>query len=87
MHQDHVTLPPPGFQILGFNHTSPVQIMMKDEKYLSYQGHPEYTNEYVKDLVQKRLEMGIFNKEFVDGLIFEECDAKWYADQVASFIQ
>jgi GMP synthase-like glutamine amidotransferase len=62
--------------------------MVKKGKYLTIQGHPEFTNEYVADLIGLRQEMGIFSPEFVSKLppIDQPSDSKRFAEFIKQFI-
>jgi GMP synthase-like glutamine amidotransferase len=88
MHQDHVTVIPPGFHSLGHTEISPNQILLKPQKYLSVQGHPEFTAGFVEDLVEMRRQKGIFSNEFVEGLSKnQETDSVWFADLATLFLE
>lgn len=58
MHQDHVSLVPPGFFVVASTSLSPVQIMIKPGKFWAIQGHPEYSAGFVQALVDMRLKKG-----------------------------
>ncbi len=68
MHQDHVTIAPEGFCILGSTAKCQNQVMFKPDKYFSVQGHPEYTAGFVQDLIDLRVSKGIFSHEFAASL-------------------
>ncbi|KAF8417042.1 GMP synthase [Tirmania nivea] len=70
MHQDIVKVEEPelpdGIENLGSTDVCRLQGMYKKGKFISVQGHPEYTPDIVKEMVHVRTEMGIFNKEMHD---------------------
>ncbi|CAG8527917.1 4493_t:CDS:2 [Diversispora eburnea] len=63
MHQDHVSLIPPNFINLGYTEKSPVQGMLKENHVFTIQGHPEFVNEMVREMIQFRYEIGIFDSD------------------------
>ncbi|KAJ3372785.1 hypothetical protein HDU91_001900 [Kappamyces sp. JEL0680] len=65
MHQDHVTVLPPGFDVWASTEKSPVQMMAKGGKYWAVQGHPEYSAGFVQALIAMRLASGVFSSGFV----------------------
>ena len=57
IHRDHVTKMPEGFEILASNSVSSVQAMAStraDIDFVGFQYHPEYTLEYVANIVKSR---------------------------------
>jgi len=58
IHQDHVIEPPPGAKVLASTPTTPVQMYSIGESILGIQGHPEFNNEILEELVAHRLETG-----------------------------
>lgn len=65
MHQDIVTEIPEGFLNFGSSSICSSHIMLnRDKKCLTIQGHPEFTKDYVTDVVEIRTEKGIFSLEF-----------------------
>jgi GMP synthase-like glutamine amidotransferase len=88
MHQDHVTVLPNGFISLASTAKSPNQLLLKPQKYLTIQGHPEFTSGFVRDLVEMRLEKGIFSKDFVQSLdIDSPVDSQWFAKVMIDFLE
>ena len=51
MHQDHVSVLPPGFELLGSTDLCPVQIMKHSNRHLSFQGHPEFCAAHVEKII------------------------------------
>lgn len=89
MHRDHVISVPPGFEILAETDFSTNQIMVFGKKVLSIQGHPEYSADFVTDLINMRVNSGIFSKEFAHErlkLVSSELDAALFADSILSFV-
>lgn len=70
MHRDIVRVDgselPEGIENLGSTDACQLQGMYKRGKFISVQGHPEFTPDIVKELVHARTEMGIFTKEMHD---------------------
>ncbi|KAI8904455.1 class I glutamine amidotransferase-like protein, partial [Gorgonomyces haynaldii] len=65
MHQDHVSVVPPGFTVLGATAICPVQVMQKSN-IVTLQGHPEFKHEFVKQLISIRTNKGIFTEDQQD---------------------
>ena len=87
MHQDHVLKLPIGFEEVGSTDKSPNQISIKKGKYFTVQGHPEYSQGFVDDLVKMRIEKGIFTKDFVDkNVVIGKCDSEWFAEEMVYFL-
>lgn len=63
MHRDIVHAYPPNTIPLGQSPACEVQGMYRPGRFLTVQGHPEYTDEIVSELVTLRGEMGMFSKE------------------------
>ena len=65
IHRDIVKVDalPEGIENLGYTDTCKIQGMYKRGRFISVQGHPEFTPGIVRELLDKRLEMGIFTKE------------------------
>ncbi|KAK1923202.1 class I glutamine amidotransferase-like protein, partial [Papiliotrema laurentii] len=73
MHRDHVPTLPPDFQILSRSNKYPIHSMVKTHptctpanpraQIFSVQGHPEYTPDIVRLMVDIRSEQGIFDKK------------------------
>ncbi|KAI8897379.1 class I glutamine amidotransferase-like protein [Globomyces pollinis-pini] len=88
MHQDHVTTIPPGFQVLATTEKSHVQMMVKPQKYLTIQAHPEFTAGYCQGLIDHREKVGIFSSELVKSLedINQIIEQSWYTKIITDFI-
>jgi len=67
MHKDLVYHYPAGVQELGSSDSCEVQGMYIPQRVLSVQGHPEFTEDIVRELLENRHRLGIFGDE-----IFEE---------------
>ncbi|KAG0172081.1 hypothetical protein DFQ29_008534 [Apophysomyces sp. BC1021] len=65
IHQDEVPEVPPDFTLLATNdpHTHVHAMTSNDRRCLSFQGHPEFTREFIRDLVNVRLEKGKLPKD------------------------
>ncbi|KAF2121395.1 nucleoside phosphatase family-domain-containing protein [Lophiotrema nucula] len=63
MHRDAVFAYPPGVEKLGASPRCLVQGMYVKGKYITVQGHPEFTQQIVSELVTARHGQGIFNEE------------------------
>lgn len=67
MHRDHVpVLPPPldgvEVQLLGSSEKCKIQAMYVPGRFISVQGHPEFTGEIVGEMVEGRYKLGIFDE-------------------------
>jgi GMP synthase-like glutamine amidotransferase len=63
MHRDVVHEYPKGAEKLGGSPRCLVQGMYAKGKYITVQGHPEFTKDIVSELVTARHSQGIFNDE------------------------
>ena len=63
MHRDIVYDYPLGVEQLGSSSVCEVQGMYKAKKLITVQGHPEFTEEIVRELLVTRHEQGIFSDE------------------------
>ncbi|KHN98460.1 Glutamine amidotransferase type 1 [Metarhizium album ARSEF 1941] len=66
MHRDVVQDLPPDAIPLGGNAFCPVQGMYLPGRYLTVQGHPEFTNEIISEILFNRHTVGIFTDEVYD---------------------
>lgn len=67
MHRDIVTDLPPDTVNLGSTDRCAIQGMFSPKRFVSVQGHPEFTNEIVSEILEARREAGIFtDEEFKD---------------------
>ncbi|KAB8069251.1 class I glutamine amidotransferase-like protein [Aspergillus leporis] len=64
MHQDIVYSYPPNVTPLGSSPRCAVQGMYLPGKFITVQGHPEFTEYIVTEIVDKRSKAGIFSKDF-----------------------
>ena len=63
MHRDIVFDFPPNSIPLGSNQICEVQGMYAPGKYITVQGHPEFTEEIISEILFNRHAVGIFNDE------------------------
>lgn len=69
IHSDHVVDAPPGAVVLASTPKTSVQVYYMPERILGIQGHPEFFNDIVRDLVRTRARQGIIDdKEAIDML-------------------
>lgn len=69
MHRDIVFDCPPNVEQLGSSPRCKVQGMYAKKRLLTVQGHPEFSNEIVAELLEMRHKQGIFNdKVYEDGI-------------------
>jgi len=69
MHRDVVLEFPKDSIPLGGNDMCPVQGMYSPGRYITVQGHPEFTGEIVSEILTNRHKAGIFTDEvFDDGM-------------------
>lgn len=66
MHRDIVYHYPEGVEQLGSSPGCSVQGMYKKGHFITVQGHPEYTDEIVTEVLRARHALGIFNDEDFD---------------------
>jgi GMP synthase-like glutamine amidotransferase len=60
MHTDAVLTVPAGAQLLGFNSECEVQGLYIPGRYLTVQGHPEFTEDIITEILVNRHKVGIF---------------------------
>ena len=63
MHQDVISEYPPGVISLGSSPRCAVQGMYLPGRFVTVQGHPEFTEEIVTEIVTLRGKAGVFSKE------------------------
>lgn len=61
IHRDHVFALPPGARVLASTPQTAVQAFALDENVLCVQGHPEFFNDIVEDLVTSRAASGVIS--------------------------
>ena len=69
VHQDHVIEAPPEANVLASTPATPVQIFHIGDQVLGIQGHPEFLNDIVEDLVAGRMENGIIEQELGQSML------------------
>ncbi|KAH8809106.1 class I glutamine amidotransferase-like protein [Xylogone sp. PMI_703] len=62
MHRDAVYSYPEGVEALAYTEKCPVQGMYLAKKLITVQGHPEFTEQIVREILTARHESGIFDK-------------------------
>jgi GMP synthase-like glutamine amidotransferase len=69
MHRDAVFEYPPGVEELAYTKGCSVQGMYIHKRLITVQGHPEFNEEIVRELLEARHELGIFDDEtFADAM-------------------
>lgn len=69
MHRDIVFSYPPNVIPLGSSPRCAVQGMYLPRRFISVQGHPEFTKEIISDILEARAKAGIFaGEEFKDAM-------------------
>jgi GMP synthase-like glutamine amidotransferase len=63
MHRDAVLEYPPGVEELAYTQDCRVQTMYIAKRLFTVQGHPEFNEEIVRELLRTRHELGIFDDE------------------------
>lgn len=66
MHKDLVYYYPQGVEELGWSDKCKVQGMYLPKKLITVQGHPEFTERIVEELIRTRHEQGIFDKRMYE---------------------
>ena len=69
MHRDIVYNYPPNVEALGHSPVCEVQGMYQKNKLITVQGHPEFNQEIMEEILATRLQMGIFDDEAYDKYI------------------
>lgn len=91
MHRDIVFEYPPGVESLGSSSVCQVQGMYVPKKLISVQGHPEFNEQIMTEIIATRHQMGIFNDEAFaehngkvalphDGLVVSQAFLKFLLD-------
>lgn len=89
MHKDIVSILPHGANNLGSTEKCEIQGMYEPGRYISVQGHPEFTSEIVREILTLRQSTGIFtDEEFKDmiGRVEDEHDGVLVAKGFLLFI-
>lgn len=63
IHQDHVETLPPDGRLLAHTPATPVQVFAVGDHVLCMQGHPEFNEAILRDLVERRMESGKISKD------------------------
>eukprot|EP00271_Cylindrocystis_brebissonii_P000532 TRINITY_DN10649_c0_g1_i1.p1 TRINITY_DN10649_c0_g1~~TRINITY_DN10649_c0_g1_i1.p1 ORF type:complete len:344 (-),score=36.92 TRINITY_DN10649_c0_g1_i1:518-1549(-) len=63
IHQDQVARVPPGGELLASSANTSVEMFCVGDTVLGIQGHPEFTDDILEDLVATRLEAGIITED------------------------
>ena len=66
MHKDEVYEAPPGVDVWGHTEMCQIHGMWKEGVLLTLQGHPEYNGDIVSEVLDARLEAGVFTQEQYD---------------------
>lgn len=87
-HQDQVTTLPPNTKIIASSDFCPIASAQTSEHFLSFQGHPEFSKDYTKALISKRVER--IGKEVSDQAVKslkEEVDSATVGAWIVRFIK
>jgi hypothetical protein len=63
--------------------------MVSPGKALAFQGHPEYSGSFVSDLIDLRVEKGVFTTEFAKEclkVVNNDLDTQKMVDSIADFV-
>ena len=63
MHKDIVYFYPPGVEELGWSDRCKVQGMYIPQRVITVQGHPEFTEEIVREILDMRRKQNIFDED------------------------
>lgn len=66
MHRDIVTANPPDSISLAHTDLCPVQGFYRPQRYITVQGHPEFTGAIVTEILKTRNKQGIFTDDFLE---------------------
>ncbi|TPX67851.1 hypothetical protein SpCBS45565_g03424 [Spizellomyces sp. 'palustris'] len=89
MHQDHVTVLPPHFETIMSTPECPIQATISGNRYLTIQGHPEFTPGVVKEIVKARKASGVFSEEVASAVLEKvdnPVDDDWFARKMIGFL-
>lgn len=84
MHRDIVYDYPPGVEALGSSPVCSVQGMYSPGRIVTVQGHPEFTSDIMREIIETRHATGIFDEEAYkehakkielphDGVVVSQC--------------
>lgn len=63
MHRDAVFAFPKGVESLGSSPVCEIQGFYVEKRLLSVQGHPEFTGEIIREIIEVRHSTGVFDEE------------------------
>ncbi|RKP08387.1 glutamine amidotransferas-like protein class-I [Thamnocephalis sphaerospora] len=89
VHRDHVTMLPPGFEVLASTVISPLQMMWKPGHIFAVQAHPEFVPGVVREIIAVRRKRGVFSDELADASLAKldrENDSDWLGGWIARFM-
>lgn len=69
MHRDIAFQYPPGVQDLGYSPACKVQGMYVPKRLLTVQGHPEFNQEIMEEILQTRHALGIFDDKYFENAV------------------
>lgn len=89
MHQDAISELPEGFVTLASNGNTQVQAMVKDKQVVSVQAHPEFVSGVVDEIINLRLQNGVFKSEQAShwrSLLTKPNESLWFTKKLIGFI-
>ncbi|PKS09137.1 hypothetical protein jhhlp_003751 [Lomentospora prolificans] len=90
MHRDEVRSFPPDAVPLGSTELCPVQAMYAPKRYISVQGHPEFTEDIVREISERRHGDGVFSDELYEDAmkrVGNEHDGVTIAKAIVRFLE
>lgn len=69
MHRDIITNVPVGTENIGSTLTCKIQGLYAQKRLMTLQGHPEFTSDIVREILEIRKKSGIFNHEVFTEMI------------------
>lgn len=89
MHQDQVVEKPQEAQIIESNEFCQMAGLAYKNKALSFQPHPEFTNEFMEELIKSRMGTTVPNDQAELALenVYADNDSKHYAQRIANFFK
>jgi GMP synthase-like glutamine amidotransferase len=69
MHRDEVRDPPPDAILLGSTDKCPVQGLYLPGRYITVQGHPEFTEDIVREVSEIRHNGGVFSDDMYEDVL------------------
>ncbi|XP_040997915.1 gamma-glutamyl peptidase 3-like isoform X2 [Juglans microcarpa x Juglans regia] len=90
-HQDEVFEVPPGGEVIAFSDKTGVEMFTIGDHILGIQGHPEYTQDILHNLIDRLLNMDAFERGFADKVRFilqtAEPDRKYWERICRNFLK